>query len=94
MQSVQSPTISRFSLQHPCSTFDCEHTEEEIEIEEREREEVAHFCGHATVPENVPVRNPAFDVTPLSLVTALITERGVIRPASGWEEIVGKHRVI
>jgi methylthioribose-1-phosphate isomerase len=83
-----------FFVAAPSSTFDCDHTEEEIEIEEREREEVAHFCGHATVPDNVPVRNPAFDVTPLSLVTALITERGVIRPASGWVEIAGKHSVI
>jgi methylthioribose-1-phosphate isomerase len=83
-----------FFVAAPSSTFDSEHTEEEIEIEEREREEVAHFFGHTTVPDNVPVRNPAFDVTPLSLVTAIITERGVIRPASGWVEIAGKHSVI
>jgi len=78
----------------PFSTFDHVHTEQEIEIEERERDEVAHFSGHATVPDGVPVRNPAFDATPISLITALITERGVIRPASGWVQIAGKRRVI
>lgn len=83
-----------FFVAAPVSTFDRVHSEEEIDIEERARDEVAHFSGHATVPDGVPVRNPAFDATPLSLVTALITERGVIRPASGWSEIAGKHRVI
>jgi methylthioribose-1-phosphate isomerase len=83
-----------FFVAAPFSTFDLVHTEQEIEIEERERDEVANFSGHATVPDNVPVRNPAFDATPLSLVTALITERGVIRPASGWADIAGKRRVI
>jgi methylthioribose-1-phosphate isomerase len=83
-----------FFVAAPVSTFDRVHSEEEIEIEERERDEVAQWSGHATVPDGVPVRNPAFDATPLSLVTALITEQGVIRPASGWVEIAGKHRVI
>jgi methylthioribose-1-phosphate isomerase len=83
-----------FFVAAPFSTFDRIHTEDEIEIEERERGEVSHSFGHATVPDGVPVRNPAFDATPLPLVTALITEQGVIRPASGWVEIAGKHRVI
>lgn len=83
-----------FFVAAPFSTFDRVHTEQEIEIEERERDEVAHFSGHATVPDGVPVRNPAFDVTPISLVNALITEKGVIRPASAWVEIAGKRRII
>jgi methylthioribose-1-phosphate isomerase len=83
-----------FYVAAPFSTFDRVHTEQDIEIEERERDEVAYFSGHATVPDGVPVRNPAFDATPISLVTALITERGVIRPASGWVEFAGKGRVI
>ena len=37
-------------------------------------------AGHAVAPEGVEVRNPAFDVTPASLITAIITERGVARP--------------
>jgi len=83
-----------FFVAAPSSTFDLLHAEGDIEIEERERDEVAHFAGRATVPDDVPVRNPAFDATPLSLVSALITEHGVIRPASDWVQIAGKHRVI
>ncbi|HEY5142792.1 MAG TPA: S-methyl-5-thioribose-1-phosphate isomerase [Solirubrobacteraceae bacterium] len=51
-----------------------------IEIEERDGDEVRMIAGvHVTVP-GTPVRNPAFDVTPADLVTALVTERGVVRP--------------
>ena len=49
-----------------------------IPIEERAREEVTGFRGCQWAAEGVLVRNPAFDVTPAELVTALITERGVI----------------
>lgn len=49
-----------------------------IPIEERGREEVIGFGTMRWAPEGVQVRNPAFDVTPAQLVTALITERGVI----------------
>jgi methylthioribose-1-phosphate isomerase len=52
-----------------------------IPIEERPAREVTHvFDRVAIAPAGVPVRNPAFDVTPAELVTAIITERGVIRP--------------
>ncbi|HEY8075345.1 MAG TPA: S-methyl-5-thioribose-1-phosphate isomerase [Labilithrix sp.] len=59
----------------------------EIPIEERPEEELSHFKlpdGNAIslVPDGVHVRNPAFDVTPAHLVTAILTERGVARPAS------------
>jgi len=59
----------------------------EIPIEERPEEELSHFKlpdGNAIslVPDGVHVRNPAFDVTPAHLVTAIVTERGVARPAS------------
>lgn len=73
-----------FYVAAPLSTFDPVHTEDEIEIEERGREEVAGFSHRITVPDGVPVRNPAFDATPLSLVTALITDKGIIRPAETW----------
>jgi methylthioribose-1-phosphate isomerase len=62
----------------------------EIPIEERSAREVSHIAGRteagdmATVqllPDGSPAANPAFDVTPARLVTALITERGVC-PAS------------
>lgn len=83
-----------FYVAAPTSTFDRVHVEGAIEIEERGRDEVAQWDGRVTIPATVPVRNPAFDATPLSLVTALITEQGVILPASRWSEIAGKHRVI
>jgi methylthioribose-1-phosphate isomerase len=41
---------------------------------------VTHIAGHRVTPEGVPVRHPAFDVTPHRLVTAIVCERGVARP--------------
>jgi methylthioribose-1-phosphate isomerase len=40
---------------------------------------VTHCLGKRTAPEGVGVRNPAFDVTPAELVTAIVTEKGVVR---------------
>jgi methylthioribose-1-phosphate isomerase len=51
----------------------------EIPIEERAAEELTEFRGKAIVPKGVSVFNPAFDVTPAELVSAIITERGVAR---------------
>jgi methylthioribose-1-phosphate isomerase len=53
-----------------------------IEIEERGAEEVLAFGGASVAPPGTAVRNPAFDVTPADLVTALVTERGVAAPPS------------
>ena len=50
--------------------------------ERRGRDEVANFGARPVVPEGVPVRHPAFDVTPARLVTAIVTERGLARPPS------------
>ena len=55
----------------------------EIPIEERAAEEVLAFAGRATTPAGSRARNPAFDVTPADLVTAIVTERRIIRPAAG-----------
>ncbi len=55
----------------------------DIPIEERSEEEVLGFGGVRTAPDGVRARNPAFDVTPAELVTAIVTERRVIRPAAG-----------
>ncbi|MEN6341302.1 MAG: S-methyl-5-thioribose-1-phosphate isomerase [Methanospirillum sp.] len=66
-----------FYVAAPTSTLDPYLAGTEVEIEERGRSEVACLCGTPTVPDGVPVRNPAFDLTPLGLVTAVITERGV-----------------
>jgi methylthioribose-1-phosphate isomerase len=51
-----------------------------IPIEERDAAEVRRVGGHPTAPEASPVFNPAFDVTPATLISAIITERGVFRP--------------
>jgi len=69
-----------FYVAAPCSTIDLASASgDAIPIEERGREEVAHIAGQAVVPDGVPVRHPAFDVTPAELVTALVTDRGVLR---------------
>ena len=51
-----------------------------IPIEERSANEVVDIYGSRVAPEGISVRHPAFDVTPARLITAIITERGVIRP--------------
>jgi methylthioribose-1-phosphate isomerase len=64
----------------PTSTFDLSiATGKEIPIEERSPEEVTHIQGVRIAPEGVAIRNPAFDVTPHRLVTAIVCENGVAR---------------
>lgn len=54
---------------------------DDIPIEERSADEITDIVGRCKVaPEGVSVRNPAFDVTPSRLVTAIITEKGIFRP--------------
>lgn len=68
-----------FYVAAPVSTFDLAISSgKEIKIEERGREEVELINGKRISPKGVDVRNPAFDVTPARLVTAIITEKGVI----------------
>lgn len=65
----------------PFSTFDLKlKTGRDIPIEERDKKEVTSlYFKKPIAPENVGVFNPAFDMTPHELVTAIITEKGVIR---------------
>jgi methylthioribose-1-phosphate isomerase len=51
-----------------------------IPIEERDPREVQELAGRRIVPTASPARNPAFDVTPATLITAIVTERGIFRP--------------
>jgi methylthioribose-1-phosphate isomerase len=68
-----------FYVAAPVSTFDLTISSgEQIPIEERAAEEVTHLRGVRIAPD-VPVANPAFDVTPARLVSAIICERGVAR---------------
>ena len=70
-----------FYVAAPSSTFDLAIADgSAIPIEERDASEITHGFGRATAPEGVAVYNPAFDVTPASLIAGIITERGVIRP--------------
>jgi methylthioribose-1-phosphate isomerase len=69
-----------FYVAAPLSTFDPHHEEAEITVEERDPEEIRSLNGKRLAPEGIDVYNPAFDATPLELVTGLITEKGVFRP--------------
>jgi methylthioribose-1-phosphate isomerase len=70
-----------FYVAAPSSTIDASiATGASIVIEERDAAEVRGVAGRQTAPSASPVFNPAFDVTPAELITAIITERGVTRP--------------
>ena len=71
-----------FYVAAPFSTIDFStETGSDIPIEERDPREVTHILGRIPIaPENVPVLNPAFDVTPARYITAIITEKGAFRP--------------
>jgi len=64
----------------PGSTFDLDRTHDRVTIEERGAEEVVEIRGRRVAPRGIPVANPAFDMTPPELVTAIITDRGLVRP--------------
>jgi methylthioribose-1-phosphate isomerase len=71
-----------FYIAAPTSTIDFSLTEgTEIPIEERDPDEVRFFGDKRTAPAAVPVYNPAFDVTPAHLISAIITEKGVFEPS-------------
>ena len=70
-----------FYVVGPLSTFDPEAASGAgIEIEQRPAAEVATLAGRAVAPAGAGVWNPAFDVTPAALITAFITDAGVLRP--------------
>jgi methylthioribose-1-phosphate isomerase len=69
-----------FYVAAPWSTIDLATQDgEAIPIEERSAREVTHHAGTQLTPNGVGICNPAFDVTPSKYVTAIITERGVLR---------------
>ena len=69
-----------FYVAAPISTFDLAHSEKDVEIEERDGDEIRRLGNKQLAPLGVPIYNPAFDATPLDLVSAIITERGIYRP--------------
>ena len=72
-----------FYVAAPTSTFDLSiDFGEQIPIEQRDPREITHGFGRQTAPDGIGVYNPAFDVTPARLITAIVCERGVIRPVT------------
>lgn len=64
----------------PLSTIDISlKTGDSIPIEERKNDEVVHFQGTRSAPRGTIAYNPAFDITPARLITAIITEKGILR---------------
>ena len=69
-----------FYVAAPTTTIDASlKSGDEIPIEQRSPEEVTHIQGVSIAPEGIAAANPAFDVTPHRYITAIITERGIIR---------------
>ena len=72
-----------FYVAAPTPTIDMKATDgDAIVIEERSCEEVTYVKGARIAPKGVKVRHPAFDVTPATLITGIITEKGVISPVT------------
>jgi methylthioribose-1-phosphate isomerase len=67
-----------FYVAAPKSTFDLTRKSVNVTIEERKPEEVTHIGSQRIAPEGVDVLNPAFDITPLKCVTAIICESGIL----------------
>ncbi len=70
-----------FYVAAPTSTFDSSSSASEVTIEQRDPKEVTHIMSRRVAPRNVKALNPAFDVTPMKYVTAIICETGVLSPA-------------
>lgn len=81
-----------FYIAAPTSSIDMDLEDgQEIEIEQRDDDEVTSFGNKKMAPTNINVYNPAFDVTPHHLITAIITEKGVIKQnyAKNFENLFG-----
>ncbi len=70
-----------FYVAGPTSSIDLDCTTgEDIPIEQRDPKEVSHIFGRALAPKGTKILNPAFDITSQDLISAIITEKGVIHP--------------
>ena len=76
-----------FYVAAPVSTFDFERMEDQVEIEQRDADELRYIASRQVAPLDVPVYNPAFDATPMENVTAVITENGVFWPPFLLDEV-------
>jgi len=69
-----------FYIAAPLSTFDLQSKPDDIIIEQRKASEVTGIGDKRTAPDGIDVINPAFDMTPPELISAIITENGVVKP--------------
>ena len=69
-----------FYVAAPLSTFDLQSKPDDITIEQRKASEVTGIGDKRTAPDGIDVINPAFDMTPPELISAIITENGVAKP--------------
>jgi methylthioribose-1-phosphate isomerase len=85
-----------FYVAAPFSTIDLNTPDgSKIPIEQRNIREVTHIGGRQVVPEGVQVENPAFDVTPAKYVSAIVTERGIVRaPYQGSLKQLAEEKVL
>jgi methylthioribose-1-phosphate isomerase len=81
-----------FYVAAPLSTFDAKNLEKDVIIEERGRDEVARYGDRTVVPDGAGVKNYAFDATPVDLVTAVITEKGVIHPPLDISSLIAEEQ--
>jgi methylthioribose-1-phosphate isomerase len=73
-----------FYIAAPTSTIDPTIADgQAIPIEQRDPREVTHFHGRLVAPKGVQALNPAFDVTPHSLITGIISEKGILKKPYG-----------
>jgi methylthioribose-1-phosphate isomerase len=82
-----------FYVADPTSTMDLRHTSNEVIIEERDPKEVTHFRYRRIAPRNIKVMNPAFDITPMKYVSAIITEMGNLS-AADLNSMTGKDNAV
>ncbi len=79
-----------FYVVAPSTTFDMSVPDgTHIPIELRDPAEITHGFGKQTVPDQVKVYNPAFDVTPAELIHGIVTEEGILRPP--YTEAIARH---
>jgi methylthioribose-1-phosphate isomerase len=82
-----------FYVAAPRSTFDAKNSERDVIIEERGRDEVTTIGNRTFVPAGAGVMNFGFDATPIGLVTAVVTESGVLRPPLDIPALLSRHSV-
>jgi len=76
-----------FYVALPSSTLDLVSELKDVKIEERDSSELTQIRGRRTAPKGVGIYNPAFDITPPDLITAIITERGVYYPPFDFTKV-------